>query len=408
MQPKETEREWRKVERGETVERHIMRARARVAVFAFDDPDRTGLGDYVGGVFAHRILFGARVPSLGVIRYFGSLAPDGPGKPGYFEKVERMTSAQGVTLALWGTIRREASEVVVDAHLQLSPETLGRSFRQRLPLERRVGGRAESCGEVQATLAPARIALQTVRLPVADAEVLRGAAAHLDDLRAGPSRSAPVVARIPETRGYWIGDRSQDWVKVEWDAPAAGQPRNSGWFSAELACAGACRPFLEAAVFASGLLELAEDPSHEVPTPTRSLGSDALAVAEQARALQALRPDARNPNLALELASRWSGSRRLTGKDPATGIDRGSGTPPGGAAFANLVAFAGLARADAEGARAPGRFEPIAFELAGAVQDDPTNGEVLRNLAVLFRCAGDGPREAQAQKLAGERPGRGD
>jgi len=147
-----------------------------------------------------------------------------------------------------------------------------------------------------------------------------------------------------------------------------------------------------------------EDPP--LPEATSGLSADVLAVTEQLQVLVGLRDFAedsmREP---LALASRW------TGLDERSGIDRGAGVPPGGAAFANLRAIAaiGAALAETRGATAAAYddlelpkapIRGLADELARASLDDPRNSDVLENLAVLFDAAGDGRRAGLARDIA--------
>jgi len=139
--------------------------------------------------------------------------------------------------------------------------------------------------------------------------------------------------------------------------------------------------------------------------PRATLTTETLAVLDQLRALRYLN----RGNKAAEahaIASRWSGSERLTGIDPATEIDRGQGIPPGGAAFANIGALAKVQLAMKK-ARTnnqtplldPAIAEEIAFELADASLYDPRNADVLQNLKVLFGYAGDTERAELAGRL---------
>ena len=89
--------------------------------------------------------------------------------------------------------------------------------------------------------------------------------------------------------------------------------------------------------------------------------------------------------------------------------------PPGGAAFANIRALAEVAtslqasmrRSDEPLERRfndvkldPSRVRKIAFELAKSSLTDPRNTDVLNNLAVLFRYAGEDQRADLAARLA--------
>jgi hypothetical protein len=98
--------------------------------------------------------------------------------------------------------------------------------------------------------------------------------------------------------------------------------------------------------------------------------------------------------------------------------------PPGGGAFANIDALSELSIAlkqelvpriaddDISAAELAWTYDQIAldkegarreaFDLAKASVFDPRNPELLHNLGVLFRYAGDAERAALAQRLASE------
>jgi len=116
------EREMESIEAGASPPQHISAAHVRVAVFTYEDPDRTGLGNGIAALVANQILLGARLKSLAVIRYAsGGLAPSSVERLSYFDKVDAVTRAQGVVLSVWGSIRKVGDGFVLDSFVQLQP-----------------------------------------------------------------------------------------------------------------------------------------------------------------------------------------------------------------------------------------------------------------------------------------------
>jgi hypothetical protein len=150
-----------------------------------------------------------------------------------------------------------------------------------------------------------------------------------------------------------------------------------------------------------------------LPAATSTLSAEALAVKEQIQALDALKDLDPEKVFAksLDMALRWVGPNRWVGLDKSIGIDRGKGTPPGGAAFANIKTMAEI-RMDLlkklktspnkllDNIRLDrGRVRQIATELAQESLYDPDNVDVLKNLVVLFKFTNDTQRAQLAQKL---------
>ena len=113
------EKELQLLERGERVPIHIAGAKYRVAVFSYEDPDGTGLGDALAATVSRGILLGSNVSSIGVLRYEGQLAPTATSALSYFGKVEKLTAHQETVLAVWGAVRRSGQQLVVDTYLQI-------------------------------------------------------------------------------------------------------------------------------------------------------------------------------------------------------------------------------------------------------------------------------------------------
>ena len=360
-----------RLERGEPPERHIAGARTRVAVFTYEDPDATGLGNALAALVAHEVLLRAQVGSIGVLRYEGRLSGTEAVPLSYFDKVDKVTAAQEVTLSLWGVVRRSGDKLFIDTYAQLPAKTLQETFSWQLVLPEALGQRV-----LIAHLRPDRIHLQRLAVPAHAIEILRAAAARLDELRAAPRDAAAITGALPTDATYWIAQRDGDWIRFEYGAGRGGWTRYAGH------CTGECAPLLEAARFAGDLLRFAVN--REIPSVSASLTTDAAVVRDELAALELLDKD---PAEARWLMSRW--------------LDQGNMTP-GGAALANVHALGEVAVALVEQELPPERLRYIAFKLAAASQTDPNNTDVLLNLAVLFELAGDGERARLAGQLAAQ------
>lgn len=429
------------LELGQTPPRRIPGAAFRVAVFAYEDPDRTGLGDQLAALVERTILNGNSASSLGVLRYEGDLSPQRPGDLGYFDKVDRLVASQDVALAVWGRISRSHGELVVDTYAQVPPKTVESRFTWRLRLPQEMGG-----APLLARLRPNRFALQRLQLPLQAADAIRRAAQRLDELRGSPAETAPIVGRLPQDQVYPVVRQQGDWVFLQ----VRGGP--GGWVRSP-SCPGECARVFDAAAFAGGLIGYMA--RGVVPAERPGLTPEALAVRDQLLALDAL-GDPQRVGHSLDLARRWStrGTRPSAG-----GAPQGRGLPPGGAAAANAQAMAQVSGLLMEGFRAAadrtrpeleslrqgvreGRIKrpagvpegPDAFVVAGprglapidvgliydripldkaalrstaqelvdAALLDPRNPEILNNIAVLFRSTGDAERAAKAEHLAAQ------
>ncbi len=398
------EREIQLLELGEDLERRIPGAEFRIAVFRYEDPDGTGLADAAMAVISRYVLIRSGVRSIGVIRYEGGVAPGGESRLSYFDKVDRIAEAQEVALALWGVIRRDGGDLVIDSYAQVPAGSVVKYFERHVRLPEAMGG-----GLLRARLRPDRIHVQRLRVAAGEAGSILSAAEIHDQLRESPSDRADVVGEMPKDQTYYVRDRDGDWVDL-----VSGDL--AGWVPVTEHCLDACGRLLHAAEFSGRLLAYMDSPSNSM-VATGGLTTEALAVAEQIEALDGLeRQSIRDIELeSLEVADRWTGDSRRIGRDDRTGIERGQGVAPGGAAFANIRALAQLALALREASSGvpydsvrlePGKVAALAFELAQASQYDPKNVDVLENLALLFDIADDAERATLARSLA-ERAGAG-
>jgi hypothetical protein len=380
--------------------RHFSGAKYRIAVFTFEDPTGTGLGDTLSFLISKRILFNSSVLSLGVVNFQEGLSVETASKLSYFDKVEKITEGQGYILSIWGQVSQSRDQLIIDTFLQLSNEALKDNFLWKTVLPRAMGG-----GTLQAQLRPSRIRLQTLMLPKKTKEEFFLAARETRNLRSEATISSTINAVIPEESTYVIVSSKGAWVQLKLDDGTV------GWTSVAEHCVASCRDFLEGSNFANGLLRHAD--GRGLRGATSTLSSEALAVEEQIQALDALKNSAQEKahSNSLDIALRWVGPNRLVGLDKRTGIDRGKGTPPGGAAFANIIAMAEIRMDLLKKSKASpkklfddiildrGRVGEIATKLAKASLYDPDNADILKNLAVLFEFTNDTRRAQLAQKL---------
>jgi hypothetical protein len=401
MEIVDVEEQLRIIASGENPTPRIAGAEFRIGSFSYEDPDATGLGDALAALVGHEMLLNTDVRSLGVLVFAGSLAPAPGERLGYYDKVERVTAAQAVSIATWGMVRRVGDELVIDTYLQIPDASLVNHFSWQHALPSAMGG-----GLLRARLGPARFRVQSLRVPAAAAAEFADAAAMLGELRESPQRASRVTGRVPRGEVYYVRERAGDWVRLQ-------TRRGNGWVPLRGHCIDSCAALPEAARFAGALVRFMSRPQDPpVPDATPGLSVEALAVTEQLQALVGLRGFGEDSlRRSLALASRWTGAARRTGVDEVSGIDRGEGMPPGGAAFANLRVIAmfgaALAQAGSSGTtlfddiQVPGgTVRGLADELARASLDDPRNIEVLENLAVLFAAAGDGRRASLAHDIA--------
>jgi hypothetical protein len=253
--------------------------------------------------------------------------------------------------------------------------------------------------DLLASLRPNRIPAQRLDLPLGALDVLRQAAQSLNELRSEPRIEAPIVATVPAGRVYWLDDRRDDWVHVR-----AGEGKE-GWVPSRGHCEGDCRPLLDVGGFAGELLRFIA--TGRSPATADTLSPDARAVRDQILALQTL-----NGGVAEEIQD---GMDRVLSRwiDLESASD--GRVPPGGAAFANILAISRVAVAlklalrGRESGDAQSEYQGltidrdlvrgVADDLAQASMDDPRNADVLHNLAVLFEYAGETRRAELARSL---------
>ena len=394
------QQELKVLERGEKLQRRIPDAKFRVAVFTYEDPNNTKLGDSLATLIGRQLLVRSAVSSFGVVTYAGGLAPDESSGLSYFDKVEKVSEAQDVTMSIWGMVRRRGSTLTIDTYVQL-PRALVENtlvWRVRLP--------ARMKGELVAHLRPERILAQRLELPVSAANAISAAALRSNELRADTADTAAVVNVMANDKIYWMEKSQGDWILM---SAGAGQ---GGWVRASGGCDGVCAPVLDAADAGAALLAFLE--RRTLQRFPDNLSPDVQAIRDQLEAYELI--DSRNVP-ALRFTTERIGEQLRKAESSAR-------VPPGGAGLANAWMIDSLVlqlQSEASGrAREAGgadilpiyqELEPdraqvgaMAFQLAEASVSDPDNADVLHNLAVLFEYAGDEKRASLARSLAEQAP----
>jgi hypothetical protein len=381
---------------GRVPERLIPGAEYRVAVVTYEDPDGTGLGDTIASLVAREVLTNSRVGSIGVIFFKEGVSPSAGSNLAYFDKVEKVTAAQGVKLAIWGIVRAVDKGVEIHTFAQVPGPALEQHFTWRLRLPAAMGGK-----ELMGRLRPDRILVQRLRVGESELDQIRSAAEAITQVRAAPRSGAAVTASLPMKEVYYIAAREGDWVRL------ATRSGIDGWAPTRGHCLGSCGQLLQSATYAGGLLRYMSD--GKVPGASGSLTEESRAVSDQLGALGLLGAGTMRDLSRIERISRpWLKDEQV---------------PPGGAAFANIGMLgylsmelkAELSREvhgvldEAKLARLYDQVEldkrtvrSLAFKLAEASLADPRNTDVLHNLSVLFRYAGDSERAELAGSLAAQ------
>lgn len=390
---------------------HLAGARYRFAVFTYEDPDGTGLGDALATVLSHELLMNGQVEKRGVLRYLGDLGRAADERQlRYFDKVEPLIESQRVQVALWGVIRRVDHGLQVDSYVQLSPAALRQAFSftlrlayairlsrdARLPYGLKIGD-----ARLIHRVGPDRMLAQRLLLDADAAGALSAIAKGMDRLQAAPADSAKVVGTLPLDTVYHLVDRQGEWLKV-----AAGG--KTGWLRRSGLCTGSCAPLLDVARFASGLM--AYDERGEIPQRPDTLADDAKVVIDQLIALKAMIAGSKSRAVedTIEPLRLWC---------PTSPIAEARPSAPGGAATCNLSVLADAMASARGGNVIPfGRvraltnkafIQSLSQRLALASMGDPRHEPTLKNLSILFTILGDSPRAELAAKLAEEARGQG-
>ena len=373
-------------------QQHIGKARYRFAVFTFDDPDGTGLGNAVASILSHDLLINSKVSSVGVLRYVGDLSKASEGQQlRYFDKVEPLIESQGVQVAIWGTIRRSGDLVRIDSFTQLSPSVMRTAFSFSFGMPQEIGG-----GRLVHRIGPDRMLTQRLELTAEQAAELAKIATNVDGLRDEPNDANPFVRRLPLGSVYYLQRRQGEWVEV------GIQSGKGGWLRSKGFCIGPCEPLLAVSRFASELMAYDYD-QFRIPDRSEKLALDAKAFIDQLWAVKLLNntPAKHAEQEALYRLRPWCPE-----KDKATFIEYA--LPPGGAAICNLRAITrlvGLSRKAAsqqlqDRQTIGNTVRAVVNELAMVSMSDPRHVPTLKNLATLFGFLGDAERSQLASSLA--------
>jgi hypothetical protein len=364
-------------------ERFFPDMRHRVAGFTFDDPHATGLGDPISFLLSKKLLFSSRVTSFAIVNYRQGADRDSSSDLAYFDRVDAVTKDQNFPLAVWGRLSHTDRGVRIDSFLQIPGDAEKSPYIRTIRLPAAMGG-----GTLTARLKPDRLLVQSLDVDYDKTSLLTIAADQVAMLRASPAAAAPVTGRLGDGNGsYSIVGSERDWVQLRL---ADG---TSGWTSVDQFCTDICRALLDVANFANDVVALTSGfPARPM---SKSLTREAEAMLQQLAALMSL-PN--NPNRAIEIAKRW------------TGVASPRAIASASAGFANILAVARvkaeLARANAKGSNFDrirlGRqaVERIANQLADASVADPSDVDVVENLAVLFGYLGDDRRRRLAVEIA--------
>jgi hypothetical protein len=319
-----------KIMQGGEYRRHLTGAKYRLAVFSFEDPQNTGLGDDVALLLARHILFSNSEFAIGILNFKQGLAPGQPGDLSYFDKVDKVAQAEQVNLAVWGRVLPVGDRLMVDTFLQLPPKSLEQNFSFYFSMPKAMGGK-----KLQAHMRPDRIHVQRIFLDQLGMADLAGAAGRQRHLLQAPRADAPVMAEIPRDKTFTIASVEKNWVQLQVKGGVKGwMPR----FGPEFL------KVLNAAEFAGGVLTRGPEGANPELTP------EALAVAEQFQVMEGrLFWD---PDETLLMINRWVSPERQAGSEPETQMARGAGKAPGGAAFANLKALVLIVKGVRECSRA--------------------------------------------------------
>jgi len=247
-------------------------------------------------------------------------------------------------------------------------------------------------GTLTARLKPDRLLMQSLDVDYDQTSLFKTAVEQVAMMRASPDAAAPVTGRLVgdgnDARGsYSIVGSERGWVQLRL---ADG---TSGWTSVDQFCTDICGALLDVANFVSDVVALT---SGLAARPmSKSLTREAEAMLQQLSALMSL-PN--NPNRAIEIAKRW------------TGVASPRAIASGSAGFANLLAVARVQRELTRVSAREQKFDRIrldrqaigriADQLAEASVADPSDVDIVENLAVLFGYLGDSTRRRLALEIA--------
>lgn len=343
----------------------------KLAVFTYDDPDQTGLGNAISYLVAQELLFSTRVGSFSVSNFQQGAAPKEGEQLAYYDKIEKLVKPRGYTVAVWGRLTRVDDKIKISTYVQIPDEVADRYFSKTLT----VSSEGKHF-QFQAGLYPRRFMLQSILIEEKTATALLNAVDAIRTLRQTPKPDGTVVGKLAIGSAFRLTGMKDDWRHLQ-----LVDTGKSGWTSTRALCES-CRELFASTAFINGLAEFAAYGGK--PRWSEQLSQEARSVADQLQLLSALgESDASVIQEAKTLADAW------TGEDAP---------PVGGAAFENFSVLLSLHTAGQDLQKESARDQ--AARLARAVQKDPGNSTVLQNLTSLFDYLGDTRRSAVARRLA--------
>jgi hypothetical protein len=353
----------------------------RTAVFTYDDPQGTGLGNAIALLLSKKMLLSSPVHSVAVANFrdeqLGTpLVTAGAGNGAtYFDKVDLVTKNQNFGLAVWGTIARTGDVIRIDSFLQVPAGAGGDKFRGSVRIPKAMGG-----GSLNARLRSDRVSIETMFLDSDSAEELKKIARQVGSLRRQPKESAPIIAKLEGS--YRIVGYNGTWAEILLS------DGRRGWTSVDQFCTDVCAFLLKTANFTNDILASAYG-GH----PRRlaeGLTRDADEMLQQITALRALQD---SPEAAAVIAETWI---------------KGSKTPsPTFESLLVLAKFASALKREVGKGQSfdevrlqPPVLQPLVDSLVEASIANPSDTDILSNLARLFDYAGDPRRAELARQIA--------
>src|SRR5215472_11632610 len=152
-------------------ERFFPDVRHRLAVFTFDDPHATGLGDPISFLLSKKLLFSSRVTSFAIVNYRQGADRDSSSDLAYFDRVDAVTKDQNFPLAIWGRLSRTDRGVRIDSFLQIPGDAEKSPYERTIQLPAAMGG-----GTLTARLKPDRLLMQSLYVDYDKTSLLKTAA----------------------------------------------------------------------------------------------------------------------------------------------------------------------------------------------------------------------------------------
>lgn len=238
--------------------------------------------------------------------------------------------------------------------------------------------------------------MQSVDLTAEDVKNIGWAAGESAKLRKEPNVPSPAITVLAKDKSFKVVESRGTWIRLQ------AEDSMSGWTSADEFCAGRCSDLLDTARFANDIVALVNGAPQ--PPVSKNLTDEARSFSDQLAALMAL---GREPARATQILD-----GAATGPTSVDGREGKGARGPWTSGRTNLGAVAQVAAALAEARRTQPNFDNIrlppelirniANALAHASVADPTDLNILDNLAVLFGYLDDRGRPNLALRIASE------